>query len=361
MEGTRRNRCVRALPIARNREWLLVTTDFPQYYDDSAVERVSCFYRVRGVSSFDRSVLSEYSYAETGYIVAPPTNVTAPQGTCADHIRIERFCFRIEGTMIYSAGVLKHMFDRLRNRRFTSIEQLNEAIRDLLEAHNNKPFQKLPYSRRDLYERIERYALKPLPAERFPMQSIQIATVQYNYHVHLEEDLHYYSVPWFLYRANRPKTKVKIVYDDRVVAIYYDYVRIAEHHRDRTPNGYTTCESHMPDEHRVYAKWNRDRFIGWATSMGDDVRRVITTILDRAGYPQQAYKTCMGILNLAKIADAKRLNKACARALSFGSFSYTRIKNILERGLEEERQPQLDLQMRSRRAHENVRGSHYFR
>jgi transposase len=255
----------------------------------------------------------------------------------------------------------QRIYAPLRNRRFTSIEQLNEAIWDLLEEHNNKPFKRLPCSRRQLFEKIERQALKPLPRYRYPMKSIAMATVQYNYHIQLRDDLHYYSVPWYLYRPQRPKTKVKLVYDERVVAIYYDNVRIAQHLRDRTPNGYTTIEAHMPDHHRIYSKWNGPRFLSWAASMGDDVQQVIKAILDQTPYPQQAYKTCMGILSLEKKFGASRLNKACARAMSFGTCSYMRIKNILTRQLEEQLQPQLDLGIEPRGSHENVRGSEYFK
>ena len=117
----------------------------------------------------------------------------------------------------------------------------------------------------------------------------------------------------------------------------------------------------MPDHHRIYSKWNGPRFLSWAASIGENVQQVIKAILDQTPYPQQAYKTCMGILALEKKFGASRLNKACARAMSFGTCSYMRIKNILTRQLEEQLQPQLDLGIEPRGSHENVRGSEYFK
>lgn len=193
------------------------------------------------------------------------------------------------------------------------------------------------------------------------MKSTHVATVQYNYHVELREDLHYYSVPHYLRdESGATKTQVKIVYDERIVAIYYDNARIAQYMRDRTPNGYTTREEHMPPKHRRYAKWTPDRFLRWAKALGEAVEEMIRKVLESRRYPQQAYNTCMGILNLEKEYGARRLNRACRRALSFGMFSYRRIENILKQGLEEESQPELDLQTAPLPAHENVRGSDYY-
>jgi hypothetical protein len=247
----------------------------------------------------------------------------------------------------------------LRGKTFFSLREVNEAVRELLEKHNDTPFQKLPYSRRQLFERIERDVLKPLPAERYPLKATLILTVQFNYHVELREDLHYYSVPYYL-RTTEPTTQVKMVYDDRVVAIYYDNQRIVQYPRDRSPNGYTTLAEHMPAHHRWYAEWSPERFLNWARAMGADVEAVIGKVLDSRPYAPQAYKACMGSLSLQKEYGPSRLNKACRRVMSFGSCSGTRIKNILALNLEEEAQPQLNFQEPALPTHENLRGSEYY-
>jgi len=177
--------------------------------------------------------------------------------------------------------------------------------------------------------------------------------VQFNYHVELREDRHYYSVPWQL-KAKR----VRVIYDDRIVAIYYDNIRIAQHKRDRAPNKYTTLHIHMPADHRNYAEWSPERFIRWARSIGDNVAEMIKVVLKSRKHPEQAFKTCMGILNLVKEHGPDRLEKACEKSLSFGFYSYRRIKNILDRGLEEDlfsEQKEHSISL-----HENVRGSKYY-
>jgi len=249
--------------------------------------------------------------------------------------------------------VYQRIYAPLRNRAFYSLEELNEAMWDLLEQHNNTPFQRLKTSRRELFDNIEKQVLKFLPKERYVIKQCKELTVQFNYHVELREDRHYYSVPWQL-----KGKRVRVVYDDRNIAIYYDNVRIIQYKRNRSPNGYTTLHIHMPPHHRFYAQWSPERFIRWAQSIGDDVAEMIQVVLKSREHPEQAFKICMGILNLVKEHGPDRLNKACARALGFGFYSYKRIKNILDRGLEEE--PLTESRELPVSSHENIRGSQYY-
>ena len=254
--------------------------------------------------------------------------------------------------------VYQRIYAPLRNRVFYSLEELNEAIWELLEEHNNKNFQRLKFSRRELFEQIEKSALKPLPKERYPMKNTKWLTVGINYHVELRDDRHYYSVPYYL-RKKGGDTKVKMIYDERIVAIYYDNVRIAQYKRDRRPNEYTTLPEHMPPEHRFYAEWSPQRFCSWAKSIGGETLQVIEKVLQSRKHPEQAFKVCLGILNLAKKYGAQRLNKACGKANRFGTYSYKRIESMLKLGVEEEGQQGLEF-VSSIPAHENIRGSHYY-
>jgi len=278
-------------------------------------------------------------FAEHYQTVVLPTRVRSPQ----DKALVENAV-----KLVY-----QRIYAPLRNRTFYSLKELNEAIWDLLEKHNNTAFQRLKISRRELFEMIEQPVLKPLPRERYAIKQCRELTVQFNYHVALREDRHYYSVPWQL-----KGKRVRVVYDDRNVAIYYDNIRIAQHKRDRIANGYTTLHTHMPSNHRYYAEWSSERFIRWGQAIGDDVAEIIQVVLKSRKHPEQAFKTCMGILNLVKEHGPDRLNKACGRALGFGFHSYRRIKNILDRGLEEEVVTEsMELPVFS---HENIRGSQYY-
>jgi hypothetical protein len=139
----------------------------------------------------------------------------------------------------------------------------------------------------------------------------------------------------------------------------WDNTRVAQHRRDRTPGGYTTLAEHMPAQHRWYAEWSPERFRSWARVVGPQTEILIGKILDSRTYAPQAYRSCLGILNLVKRHGALKLEKACAKALQLGSYSCRRLRNILTLRLEEEGRPELDLSP-SLPEHENLRGSGYY-
>ena len=82
---------------------------------------------------------------------------------------------------------------RLRDQTFFSIAELNQAIRKLLEDLNDRPMQKLGASRRQLYERLDKTALKPLPIQRYEIEEWKNCRVNIDYHVDICR--RYYSVP----------------------------------------------------------------------------------------------------------------------------------------------------------------------
>jgi len=246
------------------------------------------------------------------------------------------------------------IFAPLRDRDFYSLRELNRAIKQKLEDHNNRCFQRLSMSRRQLFEEIERSALKPLPLNKYELRSFRTVKVQFNYHVYLSCDKHYYSVPWH-YRGKQ----VKIVYSDLFVEIYHDNIRIAFHQRDRSENKYTTFPEHMPPNHRYYHDWNPEKIKRWAGGKGSSVRELVERILESKAHPEQAYKVCLGIINLSKKYGERRVNRACKRALEFHYYSYKAVKNILEKGLD--RIEESSLFLKELPEHENIRGSQYFK
>jgi transposase len=334
-----------ASPSQKAEDWLRSNERALWYYDGvpSAIVPDNLRSGVSWSNRYEPGINSLFDdFAEHYRTVILPTRVASPQ----DKALVENAV-----KLVY-----QRVYAPLRNRTFYSFDELNEAIWDLLEQHNNTPFQRLKITRRELFEEVERQALKRLPPERYPLKQFRNRTVQFNYHVELREDRHYYSVPWQL-----KGERVRMIYDDRNVAIYYDNIRTVQYHRDRTRGGYTTLPHHMPPHHRQYSEWSAKRFIKWGESIGEDAAEMIRKVLGSRNHPEQAFKVCMGILHLAKGYGPGRLNKACRRALSFGTYSYKRIKNILDQGLEEETQTELELAEQQIPTHENIRGSRYYK
>ena len=251
----------------------------------------------------------------------------------------------ISYTRIYAA---------LRNQTFYTIEELNLAIKDLLVVYNKTAFQKKQFSRQELFLDLEKQALNPLPIDLYELKEYKTAMVQKNCHVYYFTDKNYYSVPHFYIGK-----KVKLILTQRLVEIYHDQKRIAVHARSNVPFRYITTKEHMPVSHTYNSNWSPEYFISWAQKTGVYVKESIEYILQQKQYPEQNYKSCIGILNFAPKVGNERLNNACCRALKYNAVTYIKIKNILEKGLDKQ-SGQQSLFSTPTIAHENIRGANYY-
>ena len=215
----------------------------------------------------------------------------------------------------------------LRNRRFFSLAELNQAVREKLEGHNQAPFAKREGSRSSVFLIQEKAFLQKLPAAPFELAQWKIATVQYNYHISVEKMQ--YSVPY-----EYIKQKVDVRLTKNTVEVFFNQNRIASHRRlYGYPGQYSTVEAHMPESHQQYLKWDGNRFLQWAGKIGPSASSVVQSILSSNKIEQQGYRSCMGLLKLADKYSVERLENACKRALSFTPQpSFKSVKNILVTG-----------------------------
>jgi transposase len=239
----------------------------------------------------------------------------------------------------------------LRNRKFFSLAELNAAVSELLERLNTKPFQKLEGSRMSWFEQYEHPALGKLPQERYQFAEWKKARVNIDYHIELAG--HYYSVP---YRYIHETVDVR--YTALTVEIIKSGTRIASHMRSDKKGSHTTTHEHMPKTHQEYLGMTPSSVIAKGTAIGPHVGRFMERILLRREYPVQGYRSCLGIMRLAKIYPHERLDAAAARALAIGGLSYKSIESILRNNLDRERVPELPDTLTLH--HENIRGSAYF-
>lgn len=239
----------------------------------------------------------------------------------------------------------------LRDHRFFSVGELNQAIKPLLEKLNAQPFQKLEGSRNSWFESQEKEKLLALPAQPFEMAIWTKAKVNIDYHVVV--DYHLYSVPHSLIHQ-----VVDARSTARTVELFHEGRRVAAHVRSHQSGKFTTLEEHRPKSHQRYLEWTPSRLIEWAGKTGPQCAQVVEQILTAKPHPEQGFRSCLGIIRLGKGVGPQRLEAACARALRFGTCSYQSIKSILENGLDQQTQePELPLPSP---AHANVRGQVYY-
>lgn len=251
--------------------------------------------------------------------------------------------------------IYTRVFAPLNREKFYTLRALNQAIARQLILHNSACFQRSRFSRLHLFQTIEQITLKPLPTGDYQIRGYRNVTVQKTAHVYLNQDKHYYSVP-YKYVGKR----VQIIYTQDTVEIHYKFNRIAHHSRALySYGGYTTKSEHMAKNHQFIAGWNPDYFINKASSIGDSCKTFIALLLTKRQHPEQSYRSCQGVLQLVSKVGHDRLNNACRRALNYERISYQSVKSILEKGLDRiEEDPK---EYSSIPMHKNIRGGKYYK
>jgi len=244
---------------------------------------------------------------------------------------------------------------RLRDETFFSLAALNVRIRELLEALNGRVMRTFGQSRRERFEQLDRPVLRPLPAARFAWAEWKAARVNIDYHV--EYDRHYYSVPFALAHES-----VELRATAATVEIFHRGQRVASHARGHRPGQHTTAAGHMPKSHQKHLEWTPSRLLRWAQTVGPKTAELVAAILADRPHPEQGYRSCLGILRLAKRYGRERLEGACARAGAVRARSYRHVESILKNGLDRVPWDEPSSKEPSPRApHENVRGPGYYR
>ncbi len=241
---------------------------------------------------------------------------------------------------------------RLRKQTFFSLADANATIRVLLADLNSRPFKKLPGSRKEAFEALDRPALKPLPADAYTFSQWQKVRAGIDYHVTV--DGHYYSVPYQL-RGQQLEARITAT----SIECFVQRKRVASHVRSFQKGRHTTTSSHMPKGQQEYADWTPQRLIRWAAKTGPRTAAMTEAILASRQHAQQAFRSAMGLIRLAKVYTPERLEAACDLALEGGATGYKSVKSILKTKLDEQPRQQL-LPTPAPITHDNIRGGHYY-
>jgi len=255
---------------------------------------------------------------------------------------------KVEGAVLL---VQRWIVARLRNQRFFSLDELNAAIWDLPDKLNGKVTRHLGASRRDLFEKLDKPALKPLPIEPYVYAEWKECRAGLDYHIDIGR--HYYSVPHQLL-----KQKLWARITARTIEVYFKEQRVAAHQRTSGNRQHSTHKDHMPANHRFKADWTPERIRRQASRIGPNTEAFVEVIMRQRRHPEQGYRACLGIMRLAKTFGRERLEAACERAVEINAHSYSSLHSILKNGL--------DRQARTRATdepaitHPNFRGADYF-
>jgi len=241
----------------------------------------------------------------------------------------------------------------LRKVTFFSLRELNKAIASRSTELNTRKFKKLDATRKQLFESIDKPALKPLPAVPYEYAEWKKARVNIDYHIEVYR--HYYSVP---YQLIKEQVDVRITANS--VEVLFKNRRVASHARRYKPGAFATLPEHMPESHRKYLEWTPSRIINWAGKNGPRTEELIRLIIDSRTHPEQAYRSCLGIMRLAKRYSPERLEAACNRAIFIKGYSYKSVESILRKGIDLQTFLFESTENAKIINHTNIRGEEYY-
>jgi transposase len=248
--------------------------------------------------------------------------------------------------------VQRWVLGRLRNRVFHSLTELNAAIRECVADLNRRRMRTYGKSRLEMFEQHERATLLPLPQDLFEITEWKKAKVNIDYHVEFDGRL--YSVP---YRHVGEEVWVRAT--PTAVEVLLGNRRIAAHARNGSKR-VSTIPDHMPSAHRAHAEWTPSRILSWASKLGPETNALCAAILADRPHPEQGFRSCLGILRLAKKYDDARVEAACARCMRVGVRSYRSVESVLRHGLDAVAIDDLAGDTETPIDHANVRGRDYY-
>ena len=240
---------------------------------------------------------------------------------------------------------------RLRHHQFATVAEVDAAIAALLPSINERPFQKLAGSRSSVFVELDAPALSPLPAQRYELARFKTVKVHIDYHV--EVDAHRYSVPHALVGQTLEARITRAC-----VELLLRGTRVASHARCERRGGYTTVDAHMPAAHRAHKEWTPERLIEWGQRIGISTGEVVSRQLHLFKHPEHGYRSCLGLLSLAKRYGTARLEAACERALGLGTVRYRHVRDLLANNRDQ--MPPTDQPDWVSPVHANLRGPGYY-
>ena len=240
----------------------------------------------------------------------------------------------------------------LRKRKFFSLGEVNQAIAELLVRVNQRPFRKREGSRATLFAQLDRPALKPLLATRYQFGEWETARVNIDYHIEVER--HFYSVPYALVHQ-----QLDVHLTGETVEILHRGVRVASHVRSYEVGKATTLTEHRPKSHQKYLGRTPSGLIEDAQQTGPCTGQLVEAILGAKRHPEQGFRSCLGILRLARTYPAERMEAAARRCLRARAYNYQSMDSILKNQLDRLPVPG-DPLAQAALEHDNIRGADYF-
>lgn len=242
------------------------------------------------------------------------------------------------------------VYAKLRHQQFFDLPSLNKAIQEKMQAHNQTRMQRKSYSRQEKFLADEKQTLQPLPTKDFEVKYYKSLKVAHNNHVYMSSDKHHYSVPY-----THIGQQTRVIYTRSMVRIFSQEGQLlAVHPRGFKKSGYTTKKEHLCSHHQYYKKRSPTYYMQRGYSHSEELYQYINAMFKQDKYPEQLYRSCEGVLKLAKKTDPEEFIKALEIAMEYTNYSYNFLKRILENKMVDNTDDTPDTPLPK---HDNIRGA----
>ena len=143
------------------------------------------------------------------------------------------------------------------------------------------------------------------------------------------------------------------------VEILHGHRRVASHLLLQRRGAYSTQSEHMPVSHKAHRDWTPQRLLDWGERIGPRTRQIVEHQLTHKPHPEMGYRSCLGLLSLARQYGNERLEAAAHRAVQLRALNSRTVRNLLKQGLDQQPLPKATAAAQPA-CHENVRGADYY-
>lgn len=178
----------------------------------------------------------------------------------------------------------------------------------------------------EVFEQVEKAALKPLEGERFDTPRWAQVKVHPDHHVRFGNAL--YSVPTKYLRQ-----PVDVRGDRSLVRIYHrgDLIKT---HPTKAAGERSTDYDDYPTDKQAYARRDPDRMVRRARQRGEHLGRFMSRLLS-GDFPWSYLRQAQKLMRLADKYGEETVDAACRRALAFDLINVRRVETIVLQGLEQ--------------------------
>ena len=243
----------------------------------------------------------------------------------------------------------------LRNRKFFSVAEAQQAVSEKLDELNRRPFKNSSGCRLSAYEQEEKDFMRPLPRHAFEAAIWLYPKVGYDYLI--SDGMNKYSVPYDLIGE-----KVEVKLTKSIVEVFYNQSRVAIHVRlDKRQRDPVVKPEHMPEAHRKYLNYTADEFIEWGQAVGPNTAKVVQYFLNEGREAEQGFKLCASLTKLEKRYSSETVEDACARVLNISSHPTIRNISILcKASSKNNEEDSVNSDLQGNKTHGITRGAAYY-